>query len=214
MIDIILSVLNKLEIENYIINDTQTESVELFFIKKILDMRRCKDVHTYDVTVFNDFEKDNDKKRGSSSAIIHPSMTQKEVKVALLEAYYSASFVSNPYFKLPDACIEPKVEMKSSLSNYSLSEAAGKISEALFDADIYENVFINSAEIFVNKITQYILSSEGTDVGYTKYNINGEYVAQCITPQDVELHEIFSYDDLETKALTKKVSESLKDFHL
>lgn len=210
MIDIILSVLKKLKIENYIINDTQTESVELFFIRKILDMRRCKDVHTYNVTVFNDFEKDNNKKRGSSSAIIHPSMTEKEIEVILSEAYYSASFVSNPYFKLPSPCIEPKVQMKSSLSNYSLAEVAGKISEALFAADIYENTFINSAEIFVNKITECILSSEGTDVGYTKYNVNGEFVAQCISPQDVELHETFSYDDLETTALTQKVKESLK----
>ena len=53
-------------------------------------------------------------------------------------------------------------------------------------------------------------NSNGIDVGYTKYKTNGEFVAQCVTPQDVETYQSFSYDDLETESLTKKVQETLQ----
>ncbi len=35
-----------------------------------------------------------------------------------------------------------------------------------------------------------------------KSSVNGEFVVQCITPQDVEQYQEFAYDDLDTEALT------------
>jgi len=39
--------------------------------------------------------------------------------------------------------------------------------------------------------------------------VNGEFVVQCKQPEDVEIHNIFSYDSLDTAALAKKVGEAL-----
>lgn len=40
--------------------------------------------------------------------------------------------------------------------------------------------------------------------------MNGEFVVQCITPQDVEQYQEFAYDDLDTEALTAQAKEALE----
>ncbi len=57
------------------------------------------------------------------------------------------------------------------------------------------------AEFFMEKTTTAIYNSEGIDVSYEKSSVNGEFVVQCITPQDVEQYQEFAYDDLDTEAL-------------
>ena len=54
----------------------------------------------------------------------------------------------------------------------------------------------------MEKTTTAIYNSEGIDVSYEKSSVNGEFVVQCITPQDVEQYQEFAYDDLDTEALT------------
>ena len=43
-----------------------------------------------------------------------------------------------------------------------------------------------------------------------KNNVNGEFVVQCKNPQDVETHQSFSYDDLNTKEISELVRNTLK----
>ena len=74
MRDIILKALQALNIAEYQIEENETESAELFFIKKTLDMRRTKRIHGYAVTVYRDFEADGTKFRGMSQAQIFESI--------------------------------------------------------------------------------------------------------------------------------------------
>ena len=48
------------------------------------------------------------------------------------------------------------------------------------------------------------------NVSYEKNSVNGEFVVQCITPQDVEQYQEFAYDDLDTEALTAQAKEALE----
>ncbi|MGB8452208.1 MAG: metallopeptidase TldD-related protein [Anaerocolumna sp.] len=210
MLHKILSAIKQNNISTYLINDNRKETVELFFIKKHLDMRRQKDVQHYSITVFYDFEKDGVKMRGSSSVSIHSGMPLEEVEVTIKKAYFAASFVCNPYYELPSGKKEDTVIMKSSLSKYTLAENAGKMAEALFAEDINEDTFLNSAELFVEKTNCRIINSNGIDVSYETYSVKGEFVVQCITPQDVETYQSFSYDELDTGALKSKVIQALE----
>ena len=209
MIDIILSALAENNISVYCIFEDKTDTAELFFVKKQLDMRRTSNVHSYTVSVYNDFEKDGVKMRGTTNVSIHPSMSKEEVSKVLNEAYFAASFVCNKYYALTDGIKEATVIKESSLSSLSLDDAATKAVEALYEADKKSDTWINSAEIFVNKTFRRIISSEGTDVSYIMYKLNGEFVTQCTTPSDVELYTDFAYDELACEALTKKASEAL-----
>jgi len=209
MKDKILASLSRLHIDEYIINEICRRTAELFFIRKTLDTRRITNTKSCEVTVYRTFERDGVSMKGSSMVHIYEGMTDTEIDKALSGAYLAASFVCNPAYKLQEKTDNSFIEMKSDLQDKSLEESAAIMSDALFFEDTGEDAFINSAELFVNEITCRIYSSEGVDAGYRKYEVQGEFVAQCKLPQDVETYRSFRYDTLETEALKAKVRKTL-----
>ncbi len=206
----ILQAVEKFGIEKYLVTEKSTEGAELYFIKKELDMRRMKHVASADVTIYRDFEEDGKKMRGSANICIFPEMTQEEVDKAVSGAYYAASFVKNDFFELPKGKKEEKVIVASGLLGKSLTEIADAFVKALYSVDLKEDAFINTSEFFVNRTNTAIYNSEGIDVSYEKTSVNGEFIVQCITPQDVEQYQDFAYDDFDTDALTKQAKEALE----
>ena len=209
MRDIILNALQALNIVEYQIEENETESAELFFIKKTLDMRRTKRIRGYAVTVYRDFEADGTKFRGMSQTQIFESMTPAEVEKSLKGAWFAAQFVKNPAFELYAGKKEAPVEMPSTLADRPLEENALLMAEALFAADTDQDAFINSAEVFAIQSRVAILSSAGADVAYTRYEGKGEFVTQCKEPQDVEQFFQFNYADLNADALTEKAKQAI-----
>lgn len=210
MLDKIISALQKNNIGHYLIKEEITESVELFFIRRRLDIRREKNVHNYSLTVYRDFEKDGKKMRGSSAIGIYNGMTAEEIEEAIKEANYAASFVCNPYYELPKGRKEDFLPSASKLASLSLAESAMLMTEALFAEDKGEDVYLNSAEMFLEKSTVHVLNSEGIDISYDKYTAKGEFVAQCPAPQDVETYQSFHYTEPDTEALKEKVKYTLE----
>ncbi len=208
MINKILSALEKAGVSVFSIVDTVNESAELYFIKKQEDMRRMKNIREITVTVFRDFEANEKKMRGSSDVQIAPGMTDEEIFNKISVAYDAAGYVMNPFFELADGVKEHLEEM-SELGGLPSEEAAHIMADALFTPDVSDDAFINSAEIFVSNTHFRILSSEGSDIAFTKTRVWGEFVAQCIQPQDVEMYFDFEYDTLDTLALSKLSADAI-----
>ena len=59
-----IDILNKSNVGTYFVSETAAKSVELFFIKKKLDMRRMKDDDSAEITIYKDMEEDGKKFRG------------------------------------------------------------------------------------------------------------------------------------------------------
>lgn len=210
MIERIKQALKDCGVSLWILEDFTEETAELFFVKKQLDTRRFKDVHKFKITVFRDVEGQEDKPaRGSTQITLLESMSDGQLRQELESAYYAAQFAANPYFDLPDPVEAPIMEKTGELAEALLAESAGKAARAIFTPDVHEDAFVNSAEIFVSRSRRHILSSQGTDAAYTDARLNGEFVVQCREPEDVEIHNIYSYDALNTDALSKKVEEAL-----
>ncbi|MCD8105325.1 MAG: metallopeptidase TldD-related protein [Lachnospiraceae bacterium] len=236
MIDKIIKALQSQPVSDYLLRDVQKETVELFFIKKNLDMRRAENVRDCSVTVYRDFEKEGRSCRGEASFTVGPSFSEEEISEKCKKAYLSAGFVANPHYELPSGKKIDRVTVESDLAGMPLDEAAGRMVQALFAPEQSENdlsrgvsasqpdpsfvvksesqdnsrAFLNSAELFVEKTTCHIVNSRGVDVSYVKYNVNGELVAQCKNPQDVETYEHFSYDTLDTVGLSALVERTLR----
>lgn len=224
MKSLILQALDKLEIGEYRIVEKNRKSAELFFIKKTLDMKRAKNVTTYDVTVFVDFEKNDKKCKGQAAVSVFPGMTFDEIVRTLESAKLAASYVANPAYTLPGPELNAKlatdfgleddgnafIEMKSNLLEHSMEDDCRIMAEALFAEDTCEDVWLNSAELFIYDTTVHILTSNGIDAGYRKARVWGEFVAQCKEPQDVETYKSFEYDALDTEALKAKVKKTLE----
>lgn len=209
MLEMIMQALKKNGIGVYLIRKEETESAELYFIKKELDMRRMKDIVSYEVTVYRDFEKDGKKMRGFSAAQVFPQMSSQEVEKAVEDAYYAASFAANPYFDLPKGCKQEHINMSGKLISMPVEQAAEAFANSLYAADNRSDAWINTAEFFVNKSNISIINSEGIDVSYTRCQAKGEFVVQCSNPSDVEQYQDFVYNDLDTKALTSQADEAL-----
>ena len=211
MIERIKSALERCGISRWRINERVEETAELFFVKQQLDTRRTKDVHKYEVTVFRDVEAGEGDKpgRGFTSVQLVSSMGETQLEDELRKAYYAAQFAANPYFEMPDPVKAPMVEKTGELAEAPLAQSAGKMARALFAADTLADALVNSAEVFVVRSTDRIVSSEGTDVAYTDAKVKGEFVVQCREPEDVEMFHEFEYDGLDEQALAAKVAEAL-----
>lgn len=210
MIERIQDALARCGIAVWRINERVEETAELFFVKKRLDTRRSKDTHKYRVTVFRDVDGPDGKPlRGLTAVELIAAMDDGEIDEALKGAYYAAQFAANPYYDLPDPVREPRREKTGALAEAPLAQSAGKMARALFAADVHSDAFVNSAEVFVGRQAQRILSSAGTDVSFTDAWVKGEFVVQCKSPEDVEMFHQFEYDGLDERALTAKVAEAL-----
>lgn len=206
MVDSILNILEKNNITDYNIFDEVRESFELFFIKRKLDMTRSKEVKEIRLRVYRDFTENDVKYKGSSDIFIYPGMEMADIETSILSAYQSALYVKNPYYKLVDGIKEASLSKER-----NLADEASKAAKALFKGEeTVEDAFINSAEIFANKKTVRILTSKGTDVTYTKYNVEGEFVVQSLFEgNDVEQYTSFDYDEIDEAVVCDKCKKAL-----
>lgn len=209
MKEMILKALASLHVDTYSITRTCRSSAELFFVRRKLDMRRMKEVTEYEVIVYRDFSQGDRRFLGSSSVQLFPGMEEQEVYSMLQGAYAAAGYVKNPWYPLYEGPQAPLSEMPSTLRGRSLEENARLMAEALFSADVREDAFINSAELFAEQQEVHLCTSAGTDVAYSKFSCNGEFVAQAGEPQDVEQYFSFRYEDLDTEALRDKAEKAL-----
>ncbi len=210
MKDRILASLQRLNISEYILNIDSYKSAQMFFIKKSLDTKRAENTITYNVNVFRSFEQDGTAMKGNASVYIYNGMTDAEIDASLSRAYLAASFVSNPTYELMECTDNAFITMESDLFTLPLEQCCEQIAEALFAEDTREDVFINSAEVFVYELTTQIITSTGIDSGYTKRYISGEFVAQCKQPQDVETYKDFRYSAMDCDALRTCVRQTLE----
>lgn len=191
------------------LREETVSSAELFFIRRRLDMRRMKETVKYPVTVYHPFQKDGKQMLGSSEVTLLPTQSKEEMCAALRDTDYAASFVANPTFALPEKVTAPEVVLKSGLSELPVEQAAMKMAGAVFAADHNEKSYVNSTEVFVTRLKRRILTSWGTDVGFEKSSIWGEFVVQCKEPQDVETYHSFAYEDLDCADLSRLVETAL-----
>lgn len=201
-------------IETYSVTKTVKEIVELFFIKKKLDMRRIEKYEEVSFAIYKDMEVNGKKLRGRADVVANASMTDEEIIAKIKSADFASQFVKNPFFELHEKEVSDEVVMESDLNNMSLPEIADAFAEAVYAADNDSDAFINNLELFVEESHVHIINSQGTDVSYVKRRVNGEFVAQCKEPQDVETYINYEYDSLaldEMKALVGRALMMTKD---
>lgn len=202
--------IKKCGIETYFITETNKKSIELFFIKKKLDMKRMKEVDSVTISVMKDTEENGKKLRGRSDVFANSSMSDEEIISKIKQASFSADYAMNPFFNLPKAVKSEKKVMESDLNGMPLSEIAKKFADALYSADNDSEAFINSFELFVKEEEVHMISSTGADVSYVRRIVSGEFVAQCKEPMDVETYKDFEYDSLALEEFADFVRAALK----
>lgn len=210
MIDTIKSLLKTKDINGYKIVETKTESIELFFIKKSLDMDRSKKVHYFSVTVYKDFQESGNKFKGSSTCNIYPTMNKEEIDKILSDAVLASNFVQNEFYTLPKPSNKKPNYLNSKFSLKPISYWIPELTKAIFKYDTYENGGINSCELFLSKCYIHIINSEGIDVSYEKYKGELEFIVNFIgSKEEVELYKFLEFSDFDTDYISENVKEML-----
>lgn len=212
MINKIKEMLKKKNIISYKIHEEKTLSIELFFIKKNLDMDRNKKVHHYKVTVYKDYEDKGVKYKGNSTTNIHPTMNENEIEKALDDASFAAGYVKNPYYPLTNDSMQYKNNqiLESDFSRESLSHMAYKIGEAIYSVDKYDKGGINSCEIFLNKKYSRILNSEGVDIEAVSYNCLVEFISTWKEDdEEVELYKSMNFSEFSKEDICNEVEKMI-----
>lgn len=211
MIDRITAMLEKNGVTLWRITERKEHCAELYFIRKKLDMPRIKDSISYSVDVFVDFEENDTRFRGNSTALISSGMTDDEISGRIVSAKLAAGFVKNPWFELAEPVRAEVLPSDSPLAASSPEQNAIRVAEIMFSADRDEDAFLNSVEIFATHCAVRIIGFNGLDVGYEQDLVRGELVAQCVTPADVEQFREFGYDRIDEDAIRVRVTDAIAD---
>lgn len=210
MLEKIKAALAAENISLWYITETVSQSAEVFFVRRNMDLKRRTNFTDYSVDVFREIDRSGVKLLGSSAVPVYAGQSEEDIRRALRGAYFAASFAANPHFELLSGKAEPHAPSGSALASMSVEETAKAMGDALFAPDTSEDVFVNSAEIFAVKRSSRIVNSRGVDVSFDTCEVRGEYVIQCPAPQDVETYHSFAYREPDTAALTEQVSEALR----
>lgn len=211
MINKVISLLkDNTRISGFKLHEKNTESVELFFIKKSLDMDRAKAVSHLTLTVYVDFEEADISYRGSSSSEIHPTMTKEEILKTIERLSFAASFVKNPMYPLvAKSSISPKMST-SNLSEKPLYEWIPEMTKAIYKEDTFDKGGINSAELFLNKTATRIINSQGVDVSYVNYSGTLEFITTWKEDsEEIELYKNLNFSSFTPQLFHKEIANMI-----
>ncbi len=195
------------QVSDYKINVTHKESYELFFVKGKLETVRCTDNTDKEVTVYSD----HGEFRGESQFFIYPSTTEAEIAANIETAAHRAGLIHNKHFTLPGG-ETGEFAVQSNFPEYEPQELAAKIANIVFDANTLAHASLNSVEVFVNKLTQQVMNSQGLNKTQVRYNAMVEAIPTYNgEAQSVELYEQYNFSSLDEEALHQEISKKMAE---
>jgi len=101
MLEKIIKILNmRDDLNGWKLKENIQETVELYYIRRDLEMNRAKNIHNIEITVYKDYEIDGVYYKGSSITKLHPTMSEFEIIKAIDDASYASQFAKVLYYPL------------------------------------------------------------------------------------------------------------------
>ena len=195
------------QVSDYKINSTNKESYELFFVKGKLETVRRTNTCDKEVTVYVDHEEF----KGESQFFVYPSTTEGEISTLIEEAIGKARLINNKTYELPgneEGCYE----VTSNFKDYSLSDLAALVSDAVWKANIVENASLNSVEIFINKYTSTVSNSRNLTKTQIRYSAMLEAIPTYNgASESVELYQQYNFSNVNAEEISREIAEKLQE---
>ncbi|MDP4089349.1 MAG: metallopeptidase TldD-related protein [Bacillota bacterium] len=199
-------------ISGWKLNSEHTESVELFFIKKVLDMNRGKKVSRLTLTVYVDFEENGKAFRGSSSARLHPTLSDDEIAGTIERLSFAAKLVKNPVYPLAVLSSIKPAETSSNLGEKPLEQWIPGFYKAIYENDIYDKGGVNSAELFLNRTSTRVVNSEGVDISYCGCSGTLEFITTWKeTGEEIELYRNLDFSNFDPGYISSEVAHMIRE---
>nr|MCR4855474.1 hypothetical protein [Erysipelotrichaceae bacterium] len=118
-----------------------------------------------------------------------------------------AKAAKNPYYPLTEKTENLK-DVNSDRKD--LNEIATKAAKAVFKADVYKNGWINSTEIFVSKLREEFINSNGVDHISDRFRIEIECIPTWSNrKEEFELYKFYESNRIDYRQITAEIDEIL-----
>lgn len=196
--------------DKWLINYSQIDSKELFFIKDKLDMNRAKSVEHCIVTLYKEIEEDGKKLLGSAAFKVTPGMNDEEIAECIDTGLYSATLVKNPYYELVKPSDKELPPLKSNITAENSTEIIKKVIDLVYSLDKANTANVNSMEIFFELTKTKIRNSEGVNYTYSSPELIIELVVDCKGEgEEVELYDMIEVSAYDEELLKEKINADL-----
>ena len=196
----------------YKINQKRVESYELFFVKGYLETVRNTDNTDKEVTVYVS----HGAFKGHASFFVYPSTTESELDRLIDEAASKAKLIDNPDYALPAAETGEYI-VETNFNNWDASELCTRIANTVFSANTLDVTSLNAVEIFLNRITETVVNSNGLHKTQHRWSAMVEAIPTATEHgESVELYEQYNFNTLDETALYEEIARKLtqaKDRH-
>ena len=193
------------ELSGYKINLERTESYELFFIKGALETVRNTDNTDKEVTVYVD----HGAYKGHASFHVYPSTTEAELDQLIGEAVQKAKLIDNPRYTLP-AGETGDYTIESNFTDWDASEVCARIANTVFSANTLAVTSLNAVEVFLNRITETVVNSNGLHKTQHLYRAMVEAIPTATEDgESVELYEQYNFNALSEEELYREIADTL-----
>ena len=200
------------ELSGYKINTERTESYELFFVKGALETVRNTDNTDREVTVYVD----HGEYRGHAAFHVYPSTTEGDLDKLIDEAVQKARLIDNPRYTLPGG-ETGEYSIESNFAEWDAAELCAKLANTVFSANTLAVTSLNAVEIFLNRVTETVVNSNGLQKTQHLYRAMVEAIPTATEHgESVELYEQYNFNALDEAELYNEIADKLtqaKDRH-
>ena len=159
---------------------------------------------------------DHGENRGHASFHVYPSTTEPELDKLIEEAVQKAVLIDNPHYELP-AGETGDYTIESNFTDWDAAEVCAKIANTVFSANTLEVTSLNAVEVFLNRITETVVNSNGLHKQQHLYRAMVEAIPTATDHgESVELYEQYNFNALDEKELFEEIAAKLtqaKDRH-
>lgn len=192
------------KISDYEITFKTTDSRELFYVLKHLEINRAVKVDEAAVDIYVD----KGDKKGNSLVVITAADNETTLKKKIDAAVKKASVATNKYYPLPSKTVNLKEKEGKKLD---LNDIACKVAKAVYKADTNKDGWINSCEIFVSSVRRELLTSKGINhVSYSNLCQIEIIPTWKNKDEEFELLRFVQTSDFNYEDITKQTKEILE----
>mgnify|MGYP000951974617 CR=1 FL=1 len=211
MIDRIRAALSKAgTISDFRITETLRTGAEWYFIGDKLETARSKETADYEVVVYADSP--DKKNRGACTFRVLPSMTDAELASSVARALGTARNIKNAWYPIPDKASAAGADAlpQSQFAGKDPAAAMAGLRDALYRFNATGGASINSLELFLTKIDERIVNSQGVDAAFSYWRGFSEFIVNAASDgKEVELYGDISFSEPDYERLAREMQNKL-----
>lgn len=193
------------QLSGYEISTVSKDSRELFYVLKRLEINRAVRVDSVAISLYVN----KDDKTGTTIIKVTPADDRDSLNRKIEAGIVKASASLNKYYPLVET--QERIDSRDE-NEYDLNQIATEVAKAVFAADVYEDGWINSTEIFVSRKENGFINSNGVEHHCSSFKIEVEVIPTYRgEKEEVELYKYYESGSIDYNRITEEINEVLNN---